>query len=148
MVAEQHGLGRLDVGRARQDGPPVAVGQADERALEPDDRGIEAVDRPARPEPQVRGDLVVARPAGVEPARDRPDALGQRRLEVEVDVLEGGVPREAVGGDVLGERQQPGDELVDLLAGQQPRPAEPAHVRDRARDVVGRQLAVDRRSSW
>ena len=39
--------------------------------------------------------------------------------------------------------EQPGHELVDLLAGQQPRPAEPAHVRDRTRDVVGRQLAVD-----
>ena len=49
---------------------------------------VEAVDRPARPEPQVGGDLVVARAAGVEPAGDRPDPLGQRRLEVQVDVLE------------------------------------------------------------
>ena len=45
---------------------PVALGQPDERALEPTMRGVEAVDRATRPETQVGGDLVVAGAAGVE----------------------------------------------------------------------------------
>ena len=108
VVGEQHGLGRLDVGRAGQDGVALALGEADQRALEGEMRRIEAIDRPARPEPQVRGDLVVARTAGVEPAGDRPDPLGERGLEVQVDVLERRVPLEPTGRHVLGERGQPG----------------------------------------
>ena len=67
-------------------------------------RGIEPIDRPARPEPQVRGDLVVARAPGVQPAGDRPDPFGEGRLEVQMDVLERRVPRDPAGLDVLGER--------------------------------------------
>ena len=70
-MGQQHRLGGLDVGRARQHGVPVALGQVDERPLEADDRRVQPVHGAARPQPQVRGDLVVARAAGVELAADR-----------------------------------------------------------------------------
>ena len=106
VVGQEHGLGRLDVGRAGKDRAPVTLGQPDQGALERDQAGVEVVDRTPRPEAEVRGDLVVARSAGVELAGDRTDLLGQRRLEVEVDVLEGGIPGDRAGRDVAGERGQ------------------------------------------
>ena len=73
VVGEQDRLGGLDVGRPGHDGLAVALGQPDEGTLESEDRGVEPVDRATQPEPQVRRDLVVARPAGVELAGERPD---------------------------------------------------------------------------
>ena len=115
VMGEQHRLGRLDVGRAGQDGRPVTLGEADQRPLEVDERGIEVVDRPARPQPQVGGDLVVPRAARVESTGQRPDLLGQRRLDVHVDVFERRVPRQPTRGDVAGQCGQPVDEGLRLL---------------------------------
>ena len=98
-----------------QDGRAVALGEVDERPLEVEQGDVELVDRPARPEPQVGGDLVVARAAGVEPPGERPDLLGQRRLDVHVDVLERPVPREPARGDVLGQRLQAVDQRLDVV---------------------------------
>ena len=143
MVGEQDRLGRLEVGRSGQDGVAVALGQPDERPLEIDDRAVEPVDRPAQPEAQVGRDLVVARPAGVELAGQRADPGRQRRLEVEVDVLELGVPGERPGLDLGAQPVEPGDERRDLVVGQQPGPAEPVDVGDRAGQVVERERRVD-----
>ena len=75
VVGEQDGLGGLHVCRAGQDGVPLALGEVNERPLEADDPGVEPVARPARPEADVRGDLVVARPARVQlPAHSCPPA--------------------------------------------------------------------------
>ena len=59
VVGEQHRLRRLNVRRPGQDRLAVPLRQADQRALHLDDRRIEAIDRPAQPEPQVGRDLVV-----------------------------------------------------------------------------------------
>ena len=69
VMREQDRLGRLDVGRAGQDGGALAFRKADEGALEREQCEVEVVDRPTRPEAQVRRDLVVARTPGVELAR-------------------------------------------------------------------------------
>ncbi len=142
VMGEQDGLRGLDVGRAGQDRLALALREIDEGDLERHEPRIEAVDRPSRPEAQVRGDLVVARPARVELAADRPDPLGQQRLEVEVDVLQARVPGDRPGLDVGAQGDQPALERRDLVVGEQPGPPEAAHVRDRARDVVERELRV------
>ena len=142
MVREQDGLGGLDVRRAGQDRVAVAFGQADQRALERDERGVEPVDRAAQPQAQVRGDLVVPRAAGVELAGHRPDPLGQGHLEVQVDVLELGVPLDGARRDVLGEGVQALDQRRQLVLGDEPGASEPADVRDGARQVVRRELAI------
>ena len=101
MVGKQHGLGRLDVRGAGQDGVPLAFREIDQRLLERDDRGVEAPDRAARPEPQVRGDLVVPGPAGVQPAAQGPDALREHHLQVHVDVLERRIPHDRARDHVV-----------------------------------------------
>ncbi len=143
VVGEQHWLGGLDVGQAGQDGLPVALRQRDQRPLEPDEAGVEPVDRPARPQPQVRGDLVVARAARVQPAAGGPDPASQLGLEVEVDVLEARVPLEPPGLDVVTHGPQAGLERRCLVRRKEPGPGEPVDVRDRAVQVVERELTVD-----
>ena len=143
VMGEEHRLGWLDVGRTGQHRAAVAFGESDERPFEGDERRIERVDRSPRPEPQIRGDLVVARPSGVEPPGQRPDLGRERRLEVHVDVLEGRVPGEDAGRDVVGQRHEAADQRGDFLVGQDPRAAEPVDVRDRACDVVGGERGVD-----
>ena len=122
---------------------PVAVGKTHQGSLELEQGRIEPIDRAPGPEPQVRGHLVVPRATGVESTGDGPDALRERRLDVEVDVLERGVPGEATRLDVFGEAVEPGDELVDLGSAQQADAPETADVGDRSDEVVGRELPVD-----
>ena len=143
VMREQDRLGRLDVGRAGQDRGPLAFGKVDQRALECEQCEIEVVDRPTRPEAQVRRDLVVARAPGVESSRQRPDLLDEGRLNVHVDVLEGGVPFERPGRRVAREGQQAVGQAADLVIGQEARPTESSDVRDRTRDVVGGEGGVD-----
>ena len=114
-MGEQHGLGGLDVGRAGQDRGPLALGERDERALE-----VDAAPRPAgrwrgATTAEVRRDLVVARPTGVELARRRPDPVGQRGLQVEMDILEPRIPRDRPVHDIRGQPLEPPDQLPDLV---------------------------------
>ena len=78
VMGEQDGLGRLDVRRPRQDGAAFTLGQSNERALELDDRPVESIDRPPQPQPKVGRDLVVARPARMEPVGQGPIRSGAR----------------------------------------------------------------------
>ena len=60
-----------------------------------------------------------------------------------MDVLERGVPAELAVLDVAPEALQPRDERGDVGIPQQPGPAQPANVGDRALEVVQRELGVD-----
>ena len=143
VMGEQHRLGRLDVGRAGQHGVPLALGEVHQRPLQADDPRDEPVHGPPGPQPEVGGHLVVARAAGVQLAAHAADALGEQRLEVHVDVLEGRIPGDRPRFDVLAQPDQPALEDRDLVLGQQPGSTEPADVRDRARDIVQREHRVD-----
>jgi hypothetical protein len=142
VVAEQDGLGRLGVGRAGQDGGALPLGQADEGSLEAEQARIETVDRTAGPEAKIRRDLVVPRAAGVELAGDRADPLGERSLEVQVDVLEPGIPAQLARLHVAPEIGEPRDEGVDLGRAQDAGAAQAADMGDRAVEVVEGQLGV------
>ena len=122
---------------------PSRSASVDERPLEVDERRVQPVDRPTQPQPQVGRDLVVARATRVQLAGQRPDPVGQRRFEVEVDVLEVRVPRKRPVAHRLGQALEPGHQLVDLFGGEQPGTPETAHVRDRPGDVIGGQLPVE-----
>ena len=85
----------------------LALGERHQGPLELRQPGVEPIDRAARPEPEVRCDLIVARAPGVQLARQRPDARFQRRFEVQVDVLEPGIPLDPARGDVRAKRTAP-----------------------------------------
>jgi len=110
-MGEQHRLGGLDVGGAGKDRGPLALGERDERALEADQGLVQAVDGAAGPEPKVRCDLIVPRATRLELARDGPDPVRQRRLEVQMDVLEIGIPRDRPVRDVRRQPLESADEL-------------------------------------
>jgi len=54
-IAKELGVSKDEAAK----GVALALPEAHQRALHAQDRGVKAVDRPARPQPQVRGDLVV-----------------------------------------------------------------------------------------
>ena len=143
MVGKQHRLRRLDVGRARQDRFPVAIGQPDQRPFHLEDGFVEPVDRAPQPQAQVRRDLIVARAPGVEPPGERPDACLQCRLEVHVDVFQRRIPADRTGLDVGPQRVKARDERRHVLFGEQPGPAQAVHVGYRTRDIVQRQGTVE-----
>jgi hypothetical protein len=142
VVREVDGLAALQVGVAGERQSRWASAGVDERLHE---RG-HAVDRRDRlvadVHGHVRGDLVVARPGGVELAADRAGELGDAPLDRHVDVDVVGRERERALGeldlDLLERRVQRvavlgGD---DVLRGQHP------GVRAGLRDVVGPQPPV------
>ncbi len=136
VMREQDGLGRLDVGVPGHDHVPMAPRKVDEGALEPQERLVQVTDPPTQPEPQVRRHLVVARAAGVELAGDRTDAGRERHLEVEMDILERGIPGDGAGLDLPLETVESLDERTCLVGGQEPGALEAADMRDGAAQVV------------
>ena len=88
MVAEGHGLGDLQVGKPRHHGVRMALGLRDELTLQRAQRGDDAIDLAAQPQPQVGGHLVVARTASVQPLAGVADEIGQSLLDVEMHILE------------------------------------------------------------
>ena len=143
-MGEQDRLGRLDVGRARQDRrrPRARRGR---RAPARSRRGrVEVVDRPARPEPQVRGDLVVARPPGVESPGQRPDLRRPAPPRGSCGRPRGPGPRRA-GPRRRPRRAQRARRRASSTSSAVSTPGapEPADVGDRTRDVVGGERRVD-----
>ena len=78
------------------------------------------------------------RPAGLA------DALGQRGLDVEVDVLAVGAELEFPGLDLVADRLQPADDGVAVRVADNALLREHAGVRDRAGDVLAVEAAVER----
>ena len=146
VMGQQDRLGRLDVGRPWQNCLADTLGQADQGTLELEDGDVDPVGRAAQPQPQVGGDLVVARAARMELARERPDPRRQGRLEVEVDVLEGRIPRQHPGFDLRAQPIEPGDQRGNLVGGQQTGATQPVDMGDGADEVVHgeRRVNLDR----
>ncbi len=143
VVGEQHGLGPLQVGVARQIGLSRLLGPGRQYVLEVEDLTSEHVELALGVEPEVRRHLVVAAPPGVEL---RPDVAGQLRhppFDGGVDVLVVGREGEAAGVE-LGLHEVEGVEQGrHLLLGQEFTTTEAAHVGPRAGDVIVGQAAVD-----
>jgi hypothetical protein len=88
MMAEGHRLRRLQMREARHHGRRVIERLHGERPLIIRERSVDAVDRIADPQPEVGGDLIVARARGMQPSGSRPDQFVEPALDVHMDVLE------------------------------------------------------------
>ena len=87
VVREEHRLGVLQVRVARQDDVEVRLGLGDERLAQGHIGGHELASAALGIQARVRGHLVVARAARVQPRPGIPHAAGQLRLDGHVDVL-------------------------------------------------------------
>ncbi len=143
VMAEGDGLRRLQVGEARHDGAGIFLRAVDQRRLQIAQHGFEAIDLVAHPQPHVECHLVVARARGVQAPARWADQLGEPRLDVEMDVLELGRELELAALDL-------GTDLLEALldgaaVGWRQDALGNQHVgmRQRARDVLGVELAVE-----
>ena len=79
----------------------------------------------------------------MELAGHRPDPLSERRLDVQVNILEGRVPSQGPALGVAAKAGQGLGERGHLVLGQDSGPAEATHMGDRPVDVVEGELGVD-----
>ena len=127
----------------RHNGVRVTARQSNQGPLERHDPGVQRAKRPSEPEAQVRRHLIVARPAGVELSRGRPDARFERRLDVHVDVFEVWIPRQASGNDLGAQSLEPTLDRLYFGVGEDARPPEYSSVGSGRRQIVEREGLVD-----
>ena len=143
MVGQQHRLGVLQVGHARHRGAAVTLGDVDQSPSEVGDGVDESAAVVAQIQPQVRGDLVVATPAGTQPAAQLAETLQQAAFQRRVDVLVVGAGHESPVSDVGRETVQPVQHAAEFLVGEQPGRMQHSGVRPGRGEVVRREPPVD-----
>jgi hypothetical protein len=143
VVPERRRLGGLQMGEARHHRRRVLGGAVDQRPHRVGDLRIQPVDRVAHPEAHIRRHLVVAAARGVQALAGLPDALGQARLHVHVDVLERLVEIEGPGLDLTLDRLQPLPDRRLLVGGKDPHMAQHGGVGEAAVYVLAPHLAVE-----
>ena len=117
VMAEGDRLRRLQVGKARHHGGGMVFGLPDEYGLQLGEAPVEPVEGVAHPKPQIGGHLVVARARRMQAPRRVADQLGEPRLDVHVDVLEGAI-----------ECKRPALNLLEDGASRPPRMASPSSL--------------------
>ena len=117
MMGEQHGLGALQVGVARQDDRAVAFGESGEPLLQARDQLAERSDFIPQKEPHVQQHLIVAATGGVQLAADRADLFGQPALDGHVDVLVRSQKRKVAPGQFTLDGLQALEDFFSFRAG-------------------------------
>ena len=108
----------------------------EQHLLQRDDTGGDRAELALAPQPQGRGDLVVAAPPGVQLAADLAGDLGDPSLDRRVDVLVRRLELERPAGELAGDAVERGEDRRGFVAVEQPRPHQAADMRARACDVV------------
>jgi hypothetical protein len=100
VMAEGHRLCRLQMCKSRHDGRGMRQRLFRECLLQDGEAGVDGVDGVAHPQPEVGGDLVVARARRVQASGSGADQMLQPALDVHVDVFERPLERELAGLDL------------------------------------------------
>ena len=90
MVTPGHRLGHLQMGEPRHDPIRTQLGLFQQRLHQRLQRTIDRIGLITHPEPEIRGHLIIARPAGVKPPGRFANDLLQTRLDIHVNVFERG----------------------------------------------------------
>ena len=109
-------------------------------------RGDLVVALAAHVEPEVERDLVVAAPTGMELGAGTARDLGDAAFDRGVDVLVGGSEREGAVGQLRADPIERGMDHRALFGGQQSDVLQHRHVRARAREVVDREPLIERQA--
>src|SRR5262245_57571959 len=107
-MGEEDRLRALQVRVARNGVAAVPLGEIDEGPAETPQRLSRSSDGVDREEPQIRGDLIVPGPTGVELARRLADLLRETLLDERVDVLERTLEEARVRRGPFADPAQPG----------------------------------------
>ena len=118
MVGQQHRLGPLQVGVARQVDVLGGLGPLEQHLLEIVDPAGHDQQLPLGEQAQVGGDLVVAAAAGVQPGPDLAGDLGDPPLDGRVDVLVAGLEDQGAGGQLVGDPVEGGQQDLGVRSGQ------------------------------
>src|SRR5690606_3964903 len=124
----------------------VRLGLVEQGALEAADVPVQPGGGPERPEPRVRGRLIVAGPPGVELPGDVADLFVQEPLDEGVDVLILRVLRRT-RFDAGGHAAQPLVQGARLVRGQHARPEEPLDPRPAPLDVLAPETVIHRKAA-
>ena len=135
MMAEDDRLCHLQMRVAGHDGVGVPQREVDERSPQREKLVLQRIDRPPQPEPQVRGDLVVARACRVQPLACVADERREAPLDVEVDVLEIARPGELPARYLAANCLHSALDRCAIDRCQDPDGSEHSRVRQRAGDV-------------
>jgi len=143
VVAKGDGLRPLEVGVAGDEGPAVARHAVEQDPDELAQRFLDLGQPPLEPQAYVGGDLVVARPRGVEPPPRITHQLDKARLHRHVDVLmfRPGLP--GALGQLFPDLPEPARERLAVLGRDDSGFGEHRGVGQRGFEVLVRDLEVE-----
>ena len=105
MVAEGHGLSRLQMRKTGHDGLGVFFRLVHQSGLQIRQLSVQFVDGVAHPELEIHGDLIVARTRRVQAAGDGADLFRKARFHIHVNVFQragkGEISRLDFGSDLV-----------------------------------------------
>ena len=147
MMRKEDWLGSLGVGIARHHGVDMLLCPGDQRRFEGIGRVEELEARALYVEPEVNRHLVVAAPAGVQLAPQRPELLSQAGLDGHVDVFcspHPALPRVRGRGHFLFDFLEGQIDAQLLFRRQDPGPNQRLRIGATASDVLTKEPAVNR----
>ena len=139
----QDRLRPLEMGVAGQDHVGVVIAAADQRPLQGRQPLVDPVDRPADPQPQVGGHLIVSAAGGVQFSSHVAEPVDQRPLDVHVDVFQFGAEGESALLNFLADFLECLLNLAAFIERQQPDLGQHLGVCGRAVDVMRIQPPVE-----
>jgi hypothetical protein len=141
-VGPAHRLRPLAVGVAGKDRVDAVFRLRQQRAAEPREVGVELIDGVERPEPQIGGNLVVARAAGVQLAGHGAHFFIEQALDERVHVFVGGTSGRTIS-ETIGDAIEPLLELGFFGGRHDPHAAEGVDPGLARHDVLRPEAVID-----
>ena len=143
MMAEQHGLGMLQMRVTRHDNVEVVAGLGVDHATQRTVLGKQLVEQVFRMQTRVGGNLVVTRAARMQARARNADVFDQRFLDGHMDVFVVDVELEAALGNLVLDLDQTHLDFVEVGLGDDALLAQHARMREGALDVLRIHRLID-----